>query len=85
MKKLAKELINNGLNPRLLWCGFMSPCQIKQKLEEFLPYCKIIQKEVTDDYLLMDLDFHDFIISIKFEFKTSEDNIHFIQKIVYCE
>ncbi len=81
MNKLKEELIEKGLKPRFLWCGFISPCQIKQKLEEFLPYCKITQEEVTDNYLLMNLDFYEFTLPIKFEFRTSEDKIHFIQNI----
>lgn len=81
MKKLAKQLIEKGLNPRLKWCGFMSPCQIKVKLEEFLPYCNIKQGLMTEDMLFMDMDFHDFIFTVKFKFKTNEDNIHFIQEI----
>lgn len=81
MKKLAKELIEKGLNPRLKWCGFMNPCQVKVKLEEFLPYCNIVQGEMTEDTLFMDINFHEFVLNVKFKFKTNDDNIHFIQEI----
>lgn len=85
MKKLAEQLIERGLNPRLKWCGFMSPCQIKGKLEEFLPYCNIEQGEMTDNTLAMNIDFHDFVLPIVFELKSSPEKIHYIQKITFKE
>lgn len=80
-KKLSEHLIEHGLKPRFLWCDFISPCQIKQKLEEFLPYTTINQESITDNVLSMSIDFHDFTLVVNFEFKATGDNIKCIQKI----
>lgn len=85
MDKLANELIEKGLNPRLLWCGFMLPGQVKEKLEQFLPYCIITEGIMAEDTLSMDIDFYMFIYTVRFHFHTSSNNIHYIDKITINE
>ena len=81
MEKLKKELIDKGLDPRLKWCGFITTHQLEEKLKEFLPYCNVIIGEIKDDVLQIVIDFHDFQVNLNFKFKTSENNIKYIQKI----
>lgn len=80
--KLVEQLIEKGLNPRLLYCGFILPGQVKEKLEEFLPYCIITEGVMDEDLLHIKISFHDFVIGVKFIFHTNEKSgVHYIDKI----
>lgn len=80
--KLVEQLIEKGLNPRLLYCGFILPNQVKEKLEDFLPYCTITEGFMNENSLCIDIDFYDFTVCIKFIFHTNEKSgVHYIDKI----
>ena len=82
MKKFIRNFIEKGVNPLLLYSGFVLPGQVINVLEKQFPYIEFTLEGMDDEDLRIIFNFGDFEYRILFCFTThKESGIHYINNI----
>lgn len=85
MKILAKNLLEKGIKPRLLHCGFRLPMQLTKVLSELLPYTTVSVVKEEEKKVTLSIDFGEFVITYEFDFYTRPSGTHYIDNIKIIE